>query len=93
MATWLEWINDKIRIPEDRRKEHFHLGPPKLDEQLIQDVSDWGQTVPKEWWQSYDDMEDPGKARGRDAFRLLANAGQDLAQFVGQTGVDAAQSV
>ena len=96
MATWLEWINDKIRIPEDRRKEHLrkhHLGPPKLDEQLIQDVSDWGQTVPKEWWQSYDDMEDPGKARGRDAFRLLANAGQDLAQFIGQGGVDVAQSM
>ena len=96
MATWLEWINDKIRIPEDRKKEHIrkhHLGPPKLDEQLIQDVSDWGKTVPKEWWQSYDDMEDPGKARGRDAFRLLANAGQDLAQFTGQGIVDAAQSM
>ena len=39
MATLLEWVNDKIRIPEDRKKEHIrkhHLGPPKLDQKLIE---------------------------------------------------------
>ena len=96
MATWIEWINDKIRIPEDRRKEHLrkhHLGPPKLDQKLIENFSDWGRTAPKEWWQSYDDMEDPGKARARDAIRFLGNTGQDLAQFYGNLGVDTAQSI
>ena len=83
MATWIEWINDKIRIPEDRRKEHLrkhHLGPPKLDEQLIQDVSDWGQTVPKEWWQSYDDTYKGKADRLKD---LVSIAGIRTNQLLG----------
>ena len=96
MATLLEWVNDKIRIPEDRKKEHerkFHLGPPTFDQQVVEDFSDWARTKPKEWWQSYDDMENPNMSRGKDALRFLANTGQDLAQFYKNLAVDSAQSI
>jgi len=102
--TWTEWINDKIRMPEDRKREHykkFHVGPPTLDKILDQEtmdvVSDWAEDYGQsavDWWGSYDDTFKGKADRLKDlVVDMPAHGIVNAAQFLKDLGTQGTETL
>ena len=53
----------------------------------------WMETVPPAMWQSYEELENPNLQRATDFGKMFPNAAWNLAQFVGNVGVEGSHAL